>query len=169
MDAIIAAFFFAIAAGATYCARLTRADRSYWPMLRIIWSLLVLAYGGSGLALVLGRGRIAPATRLIAAGAVLAAVAYSAAFMRRRNRLPRFQALSVGGEVIVRPIVELEAKADEVESWAAHGAMPPERAARLAAALDRWRAHEAWRRGLAAETQRRRRGTRESGSRRGTP
>jgi hypothetical protein len=72
MDAIIAAFFFAIAAGATYCARLTRADRSYWPMLRIIWSLLVLAYGGSGLALVLGRGRIAPATRLIAAGAVLA-------------------------------------------------------------------------------------------------
>jgi hypothetical protein len=43
-----AAPLFVVAVLAALCDRHTRADRSYWPMLRIIWSLLVLAHGGRG-------------------------------------------------------------------------------------------------------------------------
>ena len=151
-----AAPLFVVAVLAALCDRHTRADRSYYPMQRVMWRTVAAVYMGSAVE-ALFDAPPAPAVRAAFAAAMIAATAYSLWFIRRRNRLPRFLALSVGGEVIVRPVAELEAKADEVESWAAHGAMPPERAARLAAALDRWRAHEAWRATLADQTARRRR------------
>lgn len=161
------AFIFAVAltgvaGGAVHCAALTRRDRNYWPMLRVLWSVFAFIYGGSGIAVALNRRD--PGLRdLIFAGAALAAVGYSVWFMRKRNRLARFLGLTVAGDVVLRSVEELQAATTLAESWAAHGAMPPERVEALRAALAEWERKRAWSAGLAAAA-RARRAARERGT-----
>lgn len=152
-----------VAGGATHCAALTRRDRNYWPMLRVLWAVFAFIYGGSGLAVLLNQRP--PGLRdAIFAGAALGAVGYSVWFMRRRNRTPRFLRLDAAGDVVLRSVEELDAAANLTESWAAHGAMTEARAASLRDALDEWERRRAWARDMAAQA-RARRAARERGER----
>lgn len=152
MDYIVAASFFAVAGGAVHCASLTRRDRNYWPMLRVLWACIAFVYGGSAFGTLVGAQRN-PTTRAFFAAAALFAVGYSVWFMHKRNRTPRFVRLTVGGEFHLIPLDELSRAAELVESWARHGAMPAERAASVAAALAEWRAYDAWRKGMARQAR----------------
>jgi hypothetical protein len=153
--AIFAIILTLVAGGATHCATLTRRDRNYWPMLRVLWAVLAFIYGGSGIAVAMNQ-RDPNLRDLIFASAALGAVGYSVWFMHRRNRLARFLGLTVGGDIVVRSVHELEAAATLTESWAQHGAMPAARAERLRAALAEWEAKRAWAAALAAEAKERR-------------
>ena len=152
---IFAVILTLVAGGATHCAALTRRDRNYWPMLRVLWAVFAFIYGGSGLAVLMNR-RDPNLRDLIFAAAALGAVGYSVWFMRRRNRLPRFLRLTVGGDILLRSVEELDAAANLTESWAAHGAMTPARAASLRAALAEWERRRAWSAGLARQARARR-------------
>lgn len=145
MDGLFAALFLAIAVVATDCARLTRANRSYWPMLRVMWSLLILAYGGSGIGLVMFHGRIAPLVRVTATLAVLVAVCYSDGFMRRRNRVARYLPLTVGGQVEMVGVGELWQHYERAISLTQHGTAPAAWVAQLEAATAEWHRQEAGR------------------------
>jgi hypothetical protein len=159
VDIVVAIANALVAGGAIHAASLTRRDRNYWPMLRVMWAAIAFVYGGSAFNLLTVRAAgtpPSPVVRLAFSGVALAAIGYSVWFMRRRNRLARFVGLTVGGDIVVRSVAELEAAATLVESWAAHGAMPEARAARLEAALAEWRAKKAWARATATEARARR-------------
>jgi hypothetical protein len=130
-----------VAGGATHCAALTRRDRNYWPMLRVLWAVFAFIYGGSGLAVLMNRRD--PGLRdLIFAAAALGAVGYSVWFMKKRNRLPRFFQLDVAGTPTVVGLDEIERAANLVESAAHHGVLPESNVARLERALAAWHAHQ---------------------------
>jgi hypothetical protein len=157
MGAIIwAVILTLVAGGATHCAALTRRDRNYWPMLRVLWAAIAFIYGGSGLSVLVSR-RLPTTANLVFVAVALAAVAYSVWFMRKRNRTPRFIRLDTAGDVILRSVEELDTAANLAESWAAHGAMPEARVASLRAALAEWDAKRAWAREMASQARARRR------------
>lgn len=160
MTYLLAALLLVTGAAALAAAKLTRHDRNYWPMLRIIWAMLAFAYTGGGVARLLAARRGAapaeaspPLLSLVFTGAILFALLYAIRFMARRNRTPRFLALSVGGEVVVLPVEELRQRAETTISWARHGAMDAATAAELRAALDRWAEFEDWRRRTLGEAR----------------
>ena len=149
-----------IAIASTVAARLTRPDRNYWPMLRVIWAALGFVYSASAVAMLIAPDRPAPAVRLGSSIAMLAAVGYAIWFMRRRNRTARYIHLTIEGHEVFRPIEELEAMASTMASWAAHGDMPAEIAARLVRALAERDRQARWREELAAGGKLPRRGVR---------
>ena len=146
----------AITVVAYLCARATRPDRNYWPMIRVMWSVLMAVYFGAFVNNVLG-GRGGPVVRLAFSAAMLGALLYALWFMRKRNRVARFVGLTLGGELLMRSVEELEAAAALTESYARHGAMPPELAARMEAALAEWRAKEAWKADIVRDVAERKR------------
>lgn len=84
---------FAVAVSSSICARMTRPDRNYYPMQRVLWTVLGFVYGGSALARLfqpapVPNGRLA--LSIAFSLAVLTATTYSIFFMRRRNKVPRF-------------------------------------------------------------------------------
>lgn len=155
MMTLFAIPLFAIALGAVLCSRHTRPDRNYYPMQRVMWFVLAAIYGGSGTAALFGT-TTRPTVRVVFTLLMLGAVLYSLGFIHKRNRTPRFLALTLGGDIIVTPVAELERAALLVESWAHHGAMTEERALALEAALAEWRAKRAWAQGLARSARARR-------------
>lgn len=145
-----------IALTSTVCARQTRPDRSYHPMLKVIWAVFGFIYFGSFLNGVLGNatGDGTPfVTRLAFNLVALTAVLYSAWFMRKRNKTPRFLGLNLNGDIVMTPIDDLEGATRLAESWARHGAMPAETVARLEASLREWHRMEEWRKGVLAEAK----------------
>lgn len=153
---VLMATILAVAVGSTVCARLSRPDRNYWPMMRVIWSAWGFAYAASAIGLVVNDGQVAFPVRLAGSGAMLVAVVYAARYMARRNRTPRFIELDIAGDPVFVPLDQLEYAATIVESWANHGAMPTERADRLRAALAEAARKDEWKRGLAEAARRRR-------------
>jgi hypothetical protein len=141
--------YLAIALASTACARLTRENRNYWPMLRVIWMALGFVYFGSFANAVFGGGeRPAPATRVVFGLVMLGAVAYSAWFMARRNKTPRFVALSVNGQPEVIGMDELMRATDMAVSMLQHGAMPAHRIPEIEAALAKWHTLDQWKRAM---------------------
>lgn len=137
----------ATAAASSVCARLTRYDRNYWPMLRVIFATFGFVYGGAAIAALMG-GQGSASTRVVFSSVVLLALLYAIWFMRKRNATPRYIWIDVDGTQRTVGMGEIERAATLVESAANHGHLPGARAARLELALVEWRRKEAWRRGL---------------------
>ncbi len=142
---------FAVAASSSVCAHLTRPDRNYYPMQRVLWTVLGFVYGGAGLA-ALVNGATPPLVRVAFSAAVLAGTTYSIVFMRRRNKIPRFVPIDALGQP---QIVEQDALRDkhlQTVSYMRHGAMPAEWVAELDEARLRWQELEDWRGRVRGET-----------------
>lgn len=111
---LLTLLIFAVAVSSSVCARLTRRDRNYYPMQRVLWTVLGFVYGGTALARVfqpapVPSGRLA--LSLAFTVAVLGATTYSIVFMRRRNRTPRFIPVSVleqERDALLARVAELE-------------------------------------------------------------
>jgi hypothetical protein len=128
---------FAIAFGAVICSKSVRADRTYHPMLKVIFAALAFVFAGGGVNS-LGRWTGQPVTRAIFVLVMLLAVGYAAWFIRRRNITARFIRLLLNGEYVIMSVEELDHAASLAESWANHGTMTPARVASLEAALGNW-------------------------------
>lgn len=147
---------FAVAVSSTYCARLTRPDRNYYPMQRVLWTILGFVYGGAGLSS-LFRSTTALQLRAAFALAVLAGTIYSIRFMRQRNRTPRYIALDLLGARVAADEEHLRRQSETVTSLVRHGAAPEAWVAGLEEACAEWRRLERWKReGLPAQAARRR-------------
>lgn len=134
----------AITLGTMLCAALTRADRNYWPMLRVIWIALGFAFAGSGASAVVEGGQ-SWGTRLLFSGAILGAVIYAAAFMRRRNRVARYLPLTLAGQVEFVAEEDLRQCSEQVTSVVWHGAAPESWVLGLEEACAEWRRKRRWR------------------------
>src|SRR5689334_17742886 len=125
MGLLFAALQLAITLVTLACATATRPDRTYHPMVRVIWAVLAFIYGGSFVGnLTSHAGSPNPVTRLAFNAAMLGTVLYALWFMRRRNHTPRFLELNLGGDIIVTSVEDLDRAAMLTESWLHHGAMP---------------------------------------------
>lgn len=152
---ILSAIQLAIALLAIACGRQTTATRNYHPMLRVLWTAIAFVFGGSAVNTALG-GTPHQTTRWVFAVAMFLAVGYSLWFIRKRNHTPRFVGITLAGELHLVPVADLERAATLTDSWAHHGAMPPETVARLEESLREWHRMEEWRAGLTAQVARRR-------------
>lgn len=157
MAYVLAGILLVSGAAALVCSRIARPDRNYWPLVRVIFAALAFVYCGSGVARLLqawqGLTLTAPATTtgLVFAATILGVLLYGVWFMRKRNRLARFLGLTIGGDIVLRSVEELDAAAVLTESWAFHGSLPPARAAGLRLALDEWERKRRWEAGLRGE------------------
>lgn len=157
MGLLFAALQLIITLVALACVKSTRADRTYHPMVLIVWIGFAFVYGGSFVgSLTNHTGAPNPVTRLVFNIVTLLVVCYALWFMRRRNRTARFLGLTLGGDLVVRSVEELEAAALLTESWVHHGAMPEERVAKLREALAGWDEKQAWKVGLQEQVRERR-------------
>lgn len=151
--------FFVVAASSTVCARLTRPDRNYYPMQRVIWAVLGFVYGGSALARVFQSPSLPPG-RVALSGAfslaVLAATTYSIVFMRRRNTTARFVPLDVAGNPVMVQVEDLRVAHTKTTSYLRHGAMPAAWVGEIDDARAKWQEIEDWRGGVTGDVARRR-------------
>lgn len=159
MDVLMTLTLFAVAISSSLCARMTRPDRNYYPMQRVIWTVLGFIYGGSAISsLFVAAGHQSPVgVRLAFSGAVLLATTYSLAFMRRRNRTPRFIPIDARGEMAQVNVEDLRSAHTQALSYLQHGAMPAGWVAELDAARAKWQEYEDWRKDLGAFARARRR------------
>ncbi len=156
---IVTLLLFAVAVTSTVCARMTRPDRNYYPMQRVLWSILGFIYGGGAFSALLGgTQRETPlAVRAAFTAIVLLGTAYPVYFMRRRNTTPRFVPLDLAGEPVMVAVDTLRQEFDRTASYLGHGAMPDEWVAELDAARKRWQVYADWRASLRADVRERRR------------
>lgn len=156
IEHLIGVGWLAVAATAALCARLTRADRNYYPMQRVIWAALGFLGMGAGGTFLLGTSA-APTVRLLFVGVLLAATLYSIWFMRRRNRTPRYIILNLGGHDVPLDAEHLRRQSEDVTSLVHHGAAPEAWVAGLEAACAEWRRKDRWKReGLPGQLRARR-------------
>lgn len=137
MTTLFAIPLFAIAIGAVFCARLSRPDRNYYPMQRVMWFVLAAIYGGSATA-GLFDAPTRPSVRVVFTAMMLGAVYYSLWFIVRRNRIPRYLPLTMDGQTAPVTTTELWHDYERAISLTAHGDTPPQWVAQMEAALARW-------------------------------
>lgn len=168
---LLLAMWLGVTLGASICARLTRADRNYYPMQRVIWTAFsafgALAAAGIVVEIVAGQRASTIVTRLAFAGILLGAILYSARFMVQRNRVARYVPLRLDGQPGFVDQEELRACSERVTSVIAHGAAPESWVAGMEAACAEWRRLDRWKReALPAQVAgRRERRAREAGER----
>jgi hypothetical protein len=150
MGILLAALQLGIVINACVCLRNARNDRSYWPMIRIIFVVLVAVYGGSFAGnignMVTGSAESAPPflVRVIFNAAICAATGYAHWFIRKRNRTPRFVRLDLGGNLTMISVPEVDRGIAVAESTFNHGVARPEQAGRMRAALDEYDRKRRW-------------------------
>lgn len=155
----LTALLFAVAISSSACARMTRPTRNYYPMQRVLWSVLGFVYGGGALSSLFRAEGGSPVSRAVFTAAVLAATTYSVFFMRRRNRTPRFLPVGPTGAVEMVPVEDLRFEFDRMVSYLGHGAMPEAWVPELDRARARWQELEDGRDRLARQIiERKRRG-----------
>lgn len=139
------------------CARTSRPDRNYWPMVRIIFAAIAAVNGGTFVGNLTSHGATPnPVARVVFNAAMLAAMLYALWFIRKRNATPRFIRLTLGGDFVVMTIEEIDQAVNIAESAAHHGTLTPERAASMRAALAEWERKRAWAAGLQQQVRARR-------------
>lgn len=134
---LFAALCFGTAGLGTVCIALARRDRSYWPLMRIIFSGAVLTFGLLGFGALTGIAGVIW-WRVLATSCFFVATGWAALFMRKRNRIPRYQTVDEFGRVTTPTLEVLERHATEIESYIGHGGASPEMVARMAAACRKW-------------------------------
>lgn len=144
-----------IAIFSTVCAKRTRPDRNYWPMQRVMWSVIGFVYYGALINIVLhGSGGLQ--MRIIFSVVVLCAMIYSSWFMNKRNNTPRFIQLSIDGHEHFLALDELRIAATITTSFLRHGSMPKDWIPEIEEALQDWHNMDNWRQELARQTLQRR-------------
>lgn len=153
---LIAGLLFAVAIGSSVCATLTRPDRNYYPMQRVLWTILGFVFGSAGIGALIGaQGTSPPLVRIASDLLVLLGILYGIRFMRRRNSTPRFIPLDIAGQPQMVELVQLRGEFERTTSYLRHGAMPADWVAELDEGRTRWQEFEDWRKELAADTARR--------------
>lgn len=150
------ALVLAIAISSSVCARLTRPDRNYYPMQRVLWTILGGVYGGAFVARLISGGVTPPPIGIAFSLLILCGTTYSIAFMKRRNRTPRFIPIDMGGHPDMVPLDKLRAAHEQTASYLRHGAMPADWVAEIDDGRARWQEMEDWRVELARESAARR-------------
>lgn len=145
----------AVAFGAYACARLTKPDRNYWPMIRVIWTALAVFAQLAAVGAIMGRVNTIGG-RLVFAGILLAAILYSIYFMRRRNHIARYLPLDLGGQVIFVDEEHLRHQSENITSFVQHGTAPEEWVKGLEEACAEWRRMDRWKHDTAAQMRDRR-------------
>lgn len=158
---ILCLLWLAVGVVAYLCARLTRPDRNYYPMQRVIWGALSFVGMGAGLsdgaALLFGGEGSTTIAKTVFAGALVAATTYAARFMRKRNTTPRYIALDIAGQELPVDEEHLRRQSENVTSVVHHGAAPEAWVTGLEEACAEWRRKQRWKtEGLPGQLRQRR-------------
>lgn len=147
LHATMTALLFAVAITSTVCARMTRPDRNYYPMQRVLWSILGFGYGGGALALLVnGEAHQSPVVvRVAGTAVVLGGTLYSIYFMKRRNLTPRFIPIDAAGQPRLLTLDDQRQAHQRTVSFLGHGAMPADWVAEIDAAREKWQGVEDFR------------------------